>query len=153
MPKVNDIMTEQVIACAPATQVSDVARILAENRFSGMPVVENDRVVGVVTEDDLLKIEKPIRIPQFLGILGSAVYLDNPLDGDEVEKQISQVLATEVREIMSKEFEVVNADLDIHQLAALMIDKNLSIVPVVNADHVLVGVVTKSDIVSLLANE
>ena len=54
---------------------------------------------------------------------------------------------------MSKEFEVVNADLDIHQLAALMIDKNLSIVPVVNADHVLVGVVTKSDIVSLLANE
>ena len=149
--KTREIMTENVIACSPDTSIEDVARILVENGFSGMPVVENDKVVGLIGEDDLLKIEKPIHIPGFLGILGAAVYMDNPLDGDEVEKQIKQVLATTVREVMSTNFKTVNLEMDVHDLADLMIKEKLSLVPVVDEKDVLVGVVTKSDVISLLA--
>lgn len=149
--KVKDIMTENVIACAPETSVKDVARILVENHFSGMPVVEADKVVGIVTEDDLLKIEKPIHIPGLLGILGVAVYLDNPLNGDEVEKQIKEVMATKVGDIMNKDFKSVSIDMDVHDLADLIIKNKLSLVPVVNEENVLAGVVTKSDIIKLLA--
>lgn len=150
MVKVGDIMTEEVLACTPDTSVEDVARLLVENGFSGMPVVESDRVVGLITADNLLAIEKPIKIPGFLGILGTAVYMDNPLDGDEVEKQIRGVLATKASELMNKDFRTVSSSLDVHELAELMIKENLDLVPVVDND-VLVGVVAKSDILALMA--
>ncbi len=153
MAKVKDIMSENVIACTPALSVTEAAKLLTQNGFSGMPVVENDKVVGLLTEDDLLKIEKPIHIPAVVGFLGAVLYLDNPLNGDEVEKQIQETLATEVREVMSKDFKSVPMEMDIHELADLMIREKLSLVPVINQENALVGVVTKSDIIQLLAAE
>lgn len=151
--QVKDIMSPEIVACAPDTSIRTVAKLLTENGFSGLPVVEGERVVGLISADELLKIQEPIHIPAFLNILGTAVYLDNPLDGDEVEKQIQQVLATQVRQIMNKEFKTVRQDLDVHELADLMVHQNLSIVPVVDERDVLVGVVTKGDLVKLLARE
>ena len=151
--QVKDIMSPEIVACAPDTSIRTVAKLLTENGFSGLPVVEGERVVGLISADELLKIQEPIHIPTFLNILGTAVYLDNPLDGDEVEKQIQQVLATQVRQIMNKEFKTVRQDLDVHELADLMVHQNLSIVPVVDERDVLVGVVTKGDLVKLLARE
>ncbi len=151
--QVKDIMSPEIVACAPDTSIRTVAKLLTENGFSGLPVVEGERVVGLISVDELLKIQEPIHIPAFLNILGTAVYLDNPLDGDEVEKQIQQVLATKVRQIMNKEFKTVRQELDVHELADLMIHQNLSIVPVVDERDVLVGVVTKGDIVKILVKE
>ncbi|WP_137991144.1 CBS domain-containing protein [Streptomyces vilmorinianum] len=53
--KVGGLMTDDVISAVPSTSFRDVAKLLAEHDISGVPVVdEDDRVLGVVSESDLL---------------------------------------------------------------------------------------------------
>ncbi|MGD9028416.1 MAG: CBS domain-containing protein [Anaerolineae bacterium] len=54
--KIRDTMTEEVITTTPNTPIEDVARLMIDTRTGALPVVdEQDRVVGVVTETDILK--------------------------------------------------------------------------------------------------
>ena len=53
--RAEDIMTTGVITIAPDTTIREVATILLERRISGLPVVENGRVIGIVSEGDLLR--------------------------------------------------------------------------------------------------
>ena len=51
-------MTKNVIACQPATSVKEAARLMYLNGLTGLPVLdEQDRVIGIITEQDLVKIE------------------------------------------------------------------------------------------------
>lgn len=53
---IDEIMTEDVISTTPDTPIEDAARVIADNKIGGMPVVDADeRVVGVITETDLFK--------------------------------------------------------------------------------------------------
>jgi acetoin utilization protein AcuB len=47
-------MTRKVVTIAPSTTVEDAARKLLEHRISGLPVVDGDRLVGIVTTSDVL---------------------------------------------------------------------------------------------------
>ena len=54
MPVAKDIMTQDVVTVTPDTRLRDVAKILAEKRISGVPVVEGGKVVGICSEADIL---------------------------------------------------------------------------------------------------
>ena len=54
-----DIMTKNVVTVTPDTTVVEIARILLEKRISAVPVVENGRPVGIVSEGDLLRQAEP----------------------------------------------------------------------------------------------
>lgn len=55
MAVAKDIMTQDVVTVSPDTRLRDVAKILAEKRISGVPVVDAGKVVGVCSEADILK--------------------------------------------------------------------------------------------------
>ena len=61
--KVEDVMTRQVITVTEDTPLEDAARIMADNKIGGLPVVRGDALVGIITETDLFKI--------FLELLGA----------------------------------------------------------------------------------
>ena len=61
--KVEDVMTRNVITVTEDTPVEDAARIMADNKIGGLPVVRDDSVVGIITETDLFKV--------FLELLGA----------------------------------------------------------------------------------
>jgi len=52
--KAKDVMTTDVLTVSPETKVIDIAKLLLERRFSGVPVIEGDRIVGLVSEGDLV---------------------------------------------------------------------------------------------------
>ncbi len=54
--KVKDVMNPKVVFCKPDDTVREVAKILKENNISGVPVLEGDELVGIVSEGDLLKL-------------------------------------------------------------------------------------------------
>ena len=57
--KIEEIMTGNVISVSPSTRVSEVARILGENRIGAVPVVDDaGKVVGIISESDLFLKEK-----------------------------------------------------------------------------------------------
>ncbi len=55
MAVAKDIMTQDVVTVTPDTRLQEVAKILAEKKISGLVVVDGDKVVGIVSEADILK--------------------------------------------------------------------------------------------------
>jgi acetoin utilization protein AcuB len=53
--KVKDAMTEDVITVAPATSLSEAARLLRQRKIGGLPVVEDGRLAGMITVTDVLE--------------------------------------------------------------------------------------------------
>jgi len=53
---VKDVMTKSVVTCPPDTPVEEAARLLSDHDIGGLPVVEGDVVVGIITESDLFEI-------------------------------------------------------------------------------------------------
>ena len=53
--RAKDVMTQDVVTVAPSASVGELAELLCKHRISGIPVVSNHKVVGMVTEGDLLR--------------------------------------------------------------------------------------------------
>lgn len=53
---INHVMTKKVITVDADTPIEEAARIMADNKIGGMPVLKNKRVVGVITETDLFRV-------------------------------------------------------------------------------------------------
>jgi CBS domain-containing protein len=58
---VEEIMQKDVLAVEPLTPLKDVARLLVERAISGVPVVDGTRVLGVVSEEDIVRKERGVR--------------------------------------------------------------------------------------------
>lgn len=152
-PTVKDLMTKDVIVCQPDTSVREAARLLYLNGITGLPVLdEADRLAGILTESDLVKVEGRLHLPVTFAFLGSLVYLDNPLNGDELQKQLHNLLATKVSELMTKTVTSIAPTAAVEDLAELILHKKINPVPVIEGGK-LVGIVSRADIVKLLAGE
>lgn len=153
MTKVSDIMTKNVIACEASTSVQDAARLMYLNGLTGMPVIdEQDNLVGIITEYDLIRIEDHLHLPVTFAFLGSIVALDNPLNGDEVQKQLEKLAATKVADLMTKDVKTIGPDAAIEDAAELFLHQKVNPVPVVENGK-LVGIISRADIVKLIAGE
>jgi len=153
MIKVSDIMTKSVIFCTPYDHIKEAARLMYLNGLSGLPVLdEAEQIVGIVTEKDLVKMEEPVHIPKILSILGSFVYLDNPANGDEIEKQLEVLTATKVEEIMTSEVITAAPGDSLEKLAEIFMHKKANPIPIVDNGK-MVGIVSRADIVKLIAGD
>ena len=53
--EVGDVMTRNVVSVGPDTDLNEVARTMLERKIGGLPVVEDGRLVGIITESDIFK--------------------------------------------------------------------------------------------------
>ena len=53
---VREVMTPDVVVVEPATRVQDAAQLMVDRRIGGLPVVEDGRVVGIITETDVFRV-------------------------------------------------------------------------------------------------
>ena len=61
--QVTELMTTDVTTVTPNTPLEEAARIMADNKIGGLPVIEDGRLVGIITETDIFKV--------FLELLGA----------------------------------------------------------------------------------
>jgi CBS domain-containing protein len=147
--KAKDIMTKEVITVETDSSVKDVAIVLTKNRISGVPVVnKNKEVVGIITEADLIAINKNIQFPTVITILGGIIYLNTK----NFDNDLKKILATKAEDIMTKEVTYVNPDTNISEIATIMSEKRFHLLPVIE-DKKLVGIISKADIVRIIAKE
>ena len=148
MLKAQDIMTNNVITVTEDMPVKELAIILSKNKISGAPVVDNEgKLIGVVTESDLIDQTKKVHIPTVVSIFDSFLFLESP---ERLEKDLKKMAASTVKDISSEEIVNVNKDTRLDELATLMSEKKVHTLPVVEGDK-LVGVIGKSDIIRTLA--
>jgi CBS domain-containing protein len=143
---VSTIMTQDVITVSPEESVTEVARLLWENKISGMPVVENEHVVGMITEYDLIARESEYDGPLYIPFLDA--FFRVPGSGDE--ELLRRILATSVRELMSMPVITVESDATVQDVATIMYEERINGIPVVDSENQLLGIVSRADIVRLM---
>ncbi len=148
--KVSDLMTSKVIATRPDTKVDEVARLMVDNGITGVPVVNGqNHVVGIVTETDLIVRNAHLHFPTFLQILDARIYIESPR---HFEEELRRILGVTAADVMTKKVVTVDADADFSDAATLMVEQGVNPVPVVKGGE-LVGIISRSDIVRLLASQ
>ncbi|NEP41849.1 MAG: CBS domain-containing protein, partial [Okeania sp. SIO2H7] len=87
---VADVMSNNPISVKPEMPLKEAIKILAEQRISGLPVVnEQEKLVGIVSETDLMWQESGVTPPPYIMLLDSVIFLENPA---RYEKQIHKAL-------------------------------------------------------------
>ncbi|HEY3314566.1 MAG TPA: CBS domain-containing protein [Bacillota bacterium] len=144
---VKEIMTRSVISVRREDTIRDVARLLTDFRVSGLPVIDGqNRVVGMITEGDLIRFARTSQIPVILDMLGNGVYL-NYEPPASLEEQVAGVMGLKVSEVMIKRVTVIGPDAPVEEVAQIMVNRRIKRLPVVDKDNKLVGIVSRGDIV------
>ena len=147
--KAKDIMTRDVITVRPTTTVEDIAHLLTKHRIGGVPVVDDERrVVGIVTERDLFLTENGI---PFSAVKLPELFKDWVDPGKLVEIYASARHHKAV-EVMTPNPIFVGPEDKVDLIAWKMARYDLKRVPVLE-DGLLVGFITRADIIQLLAKE
>jgi CBS domain-containing protein len=135
---VRDIMIEP-LTVVPDRSVRELAKLLLDRGLDGACVVENGRLVGVVTTMDLVFQQKQVHLPSILSFMDFAIPLEPP---SRLREELDKIAGTTVGQIMSGPPFFVAPERSVAEVARAMVEKHLTIVPVVEHDAVI-GMVTK----------
>ena len=143
--RVAEISHEDWPTLGPDETVEGAIKLFAESGISGAPVVDNGRLVGIVTEGDLIFRDADIKAPGFLDILGGLIPLGS---WDEYRKEALKSAGVTVDEVMTRELITISPDASLAEASTIMADKRVKILPVAEGDA-LHSVITRMDILTL----
>ena len=142
--KAQQVMTRSVITVNVDSEIKEVAAQVVDSRVSGFPVVtEDNRVVGIITEGDLIRRLREVQMPIFMDILGGMIPLKSL---SSVEQQLHEITATKVKDFMTTPAITVKEDTELEEIADMMVKRNIKRVPVVDDDERLLGIVSRNDL-------
>jgi len=127
---VSELMSKNVVTCSPEDEVDNIWRLMQTKSLAGLPVVKKDKLIGIVTERDLL--EKGTTLPTF-------------------EAKKGRFMApSKVSSIMRTGIVTVEPSIKAIRVAKIMVSKDIGRVPVVDEDGKLLGIVDREDIARLI---
>lgn len=144
--KAKDIMTSPVVTVGPDATVAEIAALLFERRISAVPVVQDGRLVGIVSEADLLHRHE--------------IGTDHAAQADSwwvrlfaADRSIGEYIkshARRARDVMTREVATVAPDAPLAEVATLLETRRVKRLPVLEGER-LAGMVSRSDLVAALA--
>ncbi|MFJ5309748.1 CBS domain-containing protein [Streptomyces sp. NPDC088350] len=143
--KVGSVMTMEVVRATYGTSFKEVARLLGEHRISGLPVIdEDDKVVGVVSETDLMAHQaeapdpyEPKKRFRFADLTRSA------------RRRAVKAAARTAGQLMTEPPVTVHAEDTIVEAARTMAQHRVERLPVLDEEQRLVGIVTRRDVLQV----
>lgn len=141
-----DIMTQPVITVTPQTKIAEAARLMLQHRISGLPVVDDrDRVVGIVTEGDLLRrseLGTERQRPRWVELL---------IGPGRLARHYVDAHARTVGEVMTENVMSVTPQELLPEIVRLMEKRHVKRVPVIDGGR-LVGIVSRANLVRALVH-
>ncbi|MCB8954627.1 MAG: CBS domain-containing protein [Ardenticatenales bacterium] len=128
-------MNSNVITISPDTALPDAHRLMTENRIRRLPVLDNGKLVGIVTLGDVREAEPSNATSLSIWELN---YLLSRLP---------------IAEIMTEAPQTVGQDATVGEAAHIMMTHKVSGLPVVDNAGIIVGIITESDIFRMVAQE
>lgn len=142
-----DVMVSPVITVGTTATVRDVATVLLESRISAVPVVDNaGKVIGIVTESDLMRrteagTERPY-----------SWWLHFLTDNATIAADCVKSHAVKVEDVMTSDVVTAAPETPLHEIATLLEERRIKRVPIVNKDGNLVGIVSRSNLIQVVAS-
>jgi CBS domain-containing protein len=150
-----DVMQTEVRTVGVDTPLAELDRALLEERVSGFPVVEGDRLVGLVTRSDVVR---QLGVEQSVAETISDYHRDvggiraEPVETiDAIARQVgARIEGLRVKDVMVHELITVSPEDPLEAVARVLVEERIHRVPVVEAGR-LVGILTSLDLVRLIA--
>ncbi|MFV8752754.1 CBS domain-containing protein [Nannocystaceae bacterium ST9] len=136
--RAREIMVD-ALRVAPELPVRDLVSLLLREQVDGACVLDHGRLVGVVTTMDLVFQEKQVHLPSALAFMDFVIPLEPP---ERLRHELDKIAASTVRHMMSGHPLWVEADTPMAEVASLMVDRHVSVVPVMEQGE-LIGMITK----------
>ncbi|MGA7776753.1 MAG: CBS domain-containing protein [Paraburkholderia sp.] len=144
--RASDVMTCNVISVTPDMTVRDAAKVFADNRISGAPVLDDDgRLIGMISEGDLLR---RVEIGTDTGKRSSWFDL---FSGTRDAIDYIKTHALKVRDVMTADVVTVSPDTPLNEVANILETHRIKRVPVTDARR-LAGIVSRANLVQALAS-
>jgi len=142
-------MTREVITLTPESSIGEAAKLLRENKISGAPVVEGERIVGILSEADLMRL--------FQDDMSLNLILPSPFDLIELpikmhrklEETVKKLAASKVKDVMTRKVITIDEEASVEEAARLMAKHNINRLPVVRGEK-LMGIITRGDVIKAL---
>lgn len=153
---VREVMHERVITCQIDDTIRTAAAALKQHNISGMPVMDDDRLAGIVTESDVLRLleipehDRTLWLPSPLEII--EIPLRELIGWEDAKKALDDVGGKPVRTIMTKRVHTISPDDSIEAASTLMVNHRINRLPVIE-EGVLAGIVTRGDVIRGLAGK
>lgn len=147
---VRDIMTADPHAIGPDLTVTEAARIMVGEGIGALPVVEGGKLIGIVTEGDLIMQDVKLEYPTYLHFIDGFITL--PGARLKFENELRKAVAADVRAVMTADPITIQVTASVEDAATALVERDVSRLPVLDGEA-LVGIVSKSDVVRSLLLE
>jgi CBS domain-containing protein len=145
-----DIMTRQVHTVTEDTNVEELAKLFVKTGVSALPVLdEAGHLTGIVTETDLIEQDKPLHIPTVISLFDWVIYLESE---KSFQQEVHKITARKVGEICARDVVTCSAETPAPEVADLMVRHKVHLVPVVDDERRVLGVVARLDIIRSLGS-
>lgn len=154
---VKEIMTKNVITIREEETIKNAFKKILENNITGAPVLNKQgKVIGIISEKDVLRIakkfskKKVFNITPFSFIQKFKEFIEEDIYEILIDtKVIDEISKISVKEAMTKEVIFVSENETVENVAKLMQTKKINRVPIIENEK-LVGIATRSDILKAL---
>jgi CBS domain-containing protein len=142
-------METDVVTVSPEDDIETLIRLLRAHELPGVPVVRDDRLVGIVTDGDLIlrSDDADLHLPHYLELFGGIVFLE-PLK--HLEDRLRKAFATKVSDMMTRDVLTIAPTASVQEAARKISSSGHNRLPVVDNGR-LVGVVTRVDCLEALS--
>jgi CBS domain-containing protein len=153
MKLVKEYMNSNVISFKPDDSIFTVAEKFYKNHISGAPVVENNEVIGVISETDIVKFMR-ISIPKNSESTVEPHLLTLLLAGlvkgrIALKKSLEKLAEIEVKDLMCKEIVSISPDQSVIDAATIMSKNKVNRLPVID-NNKLIGILSRADLIKAL---
>jgi len=146
---VTEIMTANIATVAPETPIAEVARLMSESGISGVPVINSatGELIGMITEMEMIERQAKFEMPTYARVLDATFVIAEK----DSEEKLARILASTAGELMQTTVYSIREDATIEEVASLMFERKVNPVPVISVEDRLIGIISRSDIVRLMA--
>jgi len=144
--KVKDAMSKKVDYVFTKSKVKNISKLIFIHEINGVPVLSGKRVIGFITERDILAKFFP----------SIQEYIEDPVNTsnfEKMERKISEIFDLTADKIMSKRLVTIEADAPILRAQSLMLSHKVGRLPVVDKRGNLIGIISKGDIFKALVGK
>ncbi len=150
--KVKDLMTPKVITVGPNQTLEQVAELLYQYHFTGVPVADDTgKLIGIIAERDFIASDSKLYLPTYIKLLTDLDFVQN--DEKKLAPQAKKIINARAKDIMNPNVVTADPDMDIETLAELFAEKRVNPVPVVDPKGKIVGIISRSDLIKLLSGK
>ena len=146
-----DIMSTDLITVKKDTDIKTLSNLFIDKKINSVPVVDDEgKLIGIVSETDLVYQDASLHIPTVFSIFDSIFYLQS---SKHFKEDLNKITGSKVKDIMTNKVLSIKENESIYDIASIITEKKFYSIPVVDDNDKLKGIVSRFDIIKSMTDE